>query len=374
MTRHFYTQLIIIMSAVFLLVGCRKELKVSIPKNDSASFSTEKKVTKNPDEKRLQNFIETKMVQKKGIYTNYRNYPPQKEVATGHEMLSESSGLWLEHLARTHQNRKFVDFYQRTKKSFDLGAQFSYRLNPSTNKKSKVNATLDDLRIIRALQMYAQNAGSKKYRREAAKRFALLQTTSIQKDRVLNFYDVSSKKRSNEGSLSYYDLLTLRYFESTSKAGEKDYQKQVKLIENGYLGDIFPLYYSSYNWSTKQYSNSDLNTSEALVTLLHLSEVHKIRSTSLDWLKMQIDDQHLYNRYSISGVVQDRNQSAANYALAAMIFANQNNQDYYKKAINLALKGQVKDKNSKIYGAIGDLKTNDAYSFNNLLTLIASEY
>lgn len=98
------------MSAVFLLVGCRKELKVSIPKNDSASFSTEKKVTKNPDEKRLQNFIETKMVQKKGIYTNYRNYPPQKEVATGHEMLSESSGLWLEHLARTHQNRKFVDF------------------------------------------------------------------------------------------------------------------------------------------------------------------------------------------------------------------------------------------------------------------------
>ncbi|KRN93944.1 hypothetical protein [Pediococcus stilesii] len=222
--------------------------------------------------------------------------------------------------------------------------------------------------------MYAQNTGSKKYRREAAKRFALLQTTSIQKDRVLNFYDVSSKKRSNEGSLSYYDLLTLRYFESTSKAGEKDYQKQVKLIENGYLGDIFPLYYSSYNWSTKQYSNSDLNISEALVTLLHLSEVHKIRSTSLDWLKMQIDDQHLYNRYSISGVVQDRNQSAANYALAAMIFANQNNQDYYKKAINLALKSQVKDKNSKIYGAIGDLKTNDAYSFNNLLTLIAPEY
>lgn len=355
------------------LTGCEEKIHVQVPTTNDKEFVTKNKTNQSHNEKRLKNFIQNKMVKTNGIYTNYRNSQAQENVATGHEMLSESSGLWLEYLARTHQNKAFVTFYQRTKKSFDLGRQFSYRIS-QTGKKSKVNATLDDLRIIRALQTYAQNTGSRKYRYEAAKRFAMLQTTSIEKGRILNFYDVSSKKGSSEGSLSYFDLLTLRYFESTSNANKKYYQKQVKVLQKGYLSDIFPLYHASYNWKTKTYSNQDLNTSEALVTLLHLAEVHQIKKTSLDWLKMQVENRHIYNKYSVNGVVLDRNQSAANYALTAMIFATQNDTAHYQKAMRLVWQSQVKEKNSEIYGAIGDAKTNDAYSFNNLLALIATDY
>ena len=109
------------------------------------------------------------MVQKAGIYTNFNNEQKKSDKATGHDMLSESSGLWLEYLAQTHQNKAFREFYQHTKKYFDQGRQFSYRIDDKTKKKSDVNATIDDLRIIRALQIYAHNTNSEKYRREAAK-------------------------------------------------------------------------------------------------------------------------------------------------------------------------------------------------------------
>jgi hypothetical protein len=69
--------------------------------------------------------------------------------------------MWLEYLAYTHQYKKFREFYQATKQTFDQKSQFSYRYTPTTNKKFSVNATLDDLRIIRALQMYADQTGNK---------------------------------------------------------------------------------------------------------------------------------------------------------------------------------------------------------------------
>ncbi|XID86273.1 hypothetical protein ACF0HX_01520 [Pediococcus pentosaceus] len=70
----------------------------------------------------------------------------------------------------------------------------------------------------------------------------------------------------------------------------------------------------------------------------------------------------------------NHNQSTGNYAIAAMIFARNGDRKYYQKAMNLVWDDQVRNKNSKIYGALGDTKDNDAYSFNNLLALLTSQY
>jgi hypothetical protein len=40
----------------------------------------------------------------------------------------------------------------------------------------------------------------------------------------------------------------------------------------------------------------------------------------------------------------------------------------------LVWQSQVTDKDSIIYGALGDMQTKDAYSFNNLVALLASLY
>lgn len=346
-----------------------------MPANKTSDFAkTTNYGNYSQQQKMLVKFIEKKMVTKQGIYTNYSKQKYVANEAKGHEMLSESSGLWLEYLVDTHQYSKFRSFYKETKKTFDQGDQFSYRYTPSTNKKFSVNATLDDLRIIEALQKYADLTNSQKYRKEAATRFARLKKNTMDKGKLASFYDVKSHKASSDSSLAYYDFKILRYFESNNSLDKKMYRQQLAVVKSGYLGDAFPLYANSYNWDSGSYSNSDLNTSEALETILHLSEIGKTKQVTLNWLKRQVENDSLYNTYSVNGSVVDKNYSAGSYALAAEIFALEKEPQMYHKAMKLALKYQITDKSSPMYGGIGIERKKEAYSYNNLTTLVATQY
>lgn len=325
-------------------------------------------------QKELVNFIDQKMVTKQGIYTNYSKQSYVESEARGHELLSESSGLWLQYLAYTHQYKKFRTFYQETKKTFDQGDQFSYRYTPAKKKKFNVNATLDDLRIIKALQMYADLTKNKTYHKEAVTRFAKLKKNTMSKGKVASFYDVKAHKASNESSLAYYDLATLKYFESSSAKNKQMYKEQLAVVQSGFLGDAFPLYAASYNWQGKNYSNTELNTSEALETILHLSEVGKVKTVTLNWLERQVNNNTLYNTYSANGSVLSKSHSAGSYALAAEIFAVNKNEKMYRKSMKLVWKYQIQDKNSPMYGAVGIEHKKEAYSYNNLMALVAAQY
>lgn len=358
-----------------ILGGCAdKQVSVKVPDGKSDFIPTTDYGNYATNEKQLNSFVENKMLTKQGIYTNYKKQSYRKNEARGHELLSESSGMWLEYLAFTHQYPKFRKFYKATKQTFDQGTQFSYRYNPATKKKSKVNATLDDLRIIRALQIYADQTGSNFYKQEAAKRFAMLKEKTMSNGKIASFYDTGSKQSSADGALSYYDFSTLKYFESTSKSSRKMYQKQLEVVQNGYLGDAFPLYANSYDWQNKAYSTGNINASEVLEIIFHLSQIGKAKEVSISWLKHQVDNNTLYNTYSTNGSVVEKGHSAGSYAIAAMIFASQKDPEMYHKAMKLVWKYQVTNEQSPIDGGIGIAEQNEAYSFNNLTTLLATRY
>jgi DUF1680 family protein len=57
-----------------------------------------------------------------------------------------------------------------------------------------------------------------------------------------------------------------------------------------------------------------------------------------------------------------------------MVFANEHDEKMYKKAMRLVWKYQVLDRDSDIYGGIGIERQNEAYSYNNLTTLLAADY
>jgi len=367
---------ILLIFSLLFVSGCHKETKVVLPENKDSNFIVSNKYGNySSQEDLLSKFVDDKMLTNKGIYTNYLNIKSTNQNnAVGHEMLSESSGFWLEYLIYEHKYKQFRKFYKTTKQTFNQGSQFSYRYDPSDNKKSDVNATLDDFRIIRALQMYYEATGNSKYRYEAAKRFTMLKNNVMKKGRITDFYDVKEKKASTDSSLAYYDFLTLKYFESDTKQQRAYYQSQVKMVQRGYLGDAFPLYAASYSWDSGAYSSDDLNTSEALETILHLSEVGKVKKVTLNWLAQQVKTHKLYNEYSINGAVINKNQSSGSYALAAMIFANNHDEKMYRYTMKLVWDSQVTDKSSPIYGALGVEKQKQAYSFNNLLGLISSKY
>lgn len=358
-----------------ILSGCSSRVAVKVPTRSAKGFvATTAYHHHTIEQTELHKFVHDKLVTSEGIYTNYLASNKQQSQATGHEMLLESSGLWLTYLAQTKQNKTFRRSYQQTVATFGQGDQLSYRYDPTTKKRSNVNATLDDFRVIRALEVYAINTKSHVYAKKAATRFAKLQKHVLAKGRLVDFYDVNAHQASTTSSLAYYDLLTMRYFESVSKTQRRYYAKQLELVQAGYLGNAFPLYASSYDWQSGEYSSKNLNTSEALEVLLHLAEVGQVKQQSVDWLAEQVSAHKLYNSYTIDGNVVNQDQSSANYALAALIFATVHNRAMYQAAMKAVWASQVVNQKSPIFGSLGDAATGQTYSFNNLTALVATTY
>ena len=359
-----------------LLSGCQKQVAVKVPRQaPSGLVPTTKYATARSQQRRtrLIKFIKRGLLTKQGLYTNYLDTDKRTTAtATGHEMLSESSGMWLQYLATTHQWAAFRQFYQQTKTTFNEKGLFSYRYDPRTKKRYRVNATLDDLRIIRALLAYDQAHQTTHYRKEATQRYQNLVNTTIKKGQLVDYYDVQARKATTTGSLAYFDLQTLKYFEQETKKGRRAYRKQLIVVRGGYLGDVFPLYAKSYQWTTGEYSDGNLNTSEALETLLHLAEVGQLKATSRRWLVQRVTKRDLENGYTTTGTVSVGGESAANYALAAVIFAKLRDRQHYRVAMANVWRLQVNQKNTAIDGSIGDAKTKQVYSYSNLTALNAA--
>ena len=106
-------------------------------------------------------------MQTEGIYTNYVDGDPPTGAATGHELLSESAGMWLQYLAEHHQYRPFANSTkQRSRRLVTVGSSAIVMIRAV--KGFAVNATLDDLRIIRALNLYdAQKTSHYRQARQA---------------------------------------------------------------------------------------------------------------------------------------------------------------------------------------------------------------
>lgn len=376
MTRKFWLWLGLV-GTLFSLTACRHTVIHAAPPQKSPQAFRAPAVTfhtrqDQQKQRSLSEFIANRLVAAQGIYTNYvETDVRQANLATGHEMLSESAGMWLIYLAEHYRFAEFRRFYQLTVATFGEHGQFSYRYDPDRSKRFAVNATLDDLRLIKALNLYDAMTHTTHYRQAAADHFAALKAGALRDGKVYDYYNPQTKQVARTSSLAYIDLRTLGFYERGSTAGRRAYREQLKLVRGGYLGDVFPLYSASFNWDTLTYSDHPLNTSEALETLLHLAESQHLKAASRSWLTQQVRDKTLYNGYTTAGSVTDSGQSAANYALAAMIFAQVRDRTNYQRAMAMVWQDQV-TAHSAIQGGIGNAQTGQSYSFNNLTALNAA--
>ncbi|MGG5340625.1 hypothetical protein [Enterococcus sp. AZ192] len=320
----------------------------------------------------LKFFIDTKMLLPSGgIITNFLENTESTEVATGHEMLSESSGLYLRNLEMTDTKGRFDAYYKETKKLFYDKVQFSYRIDEN-GKKFPVNASVDDLRIIRALIGASARFGSEDYTKEIDTLAKNFMETSMDDNVLIDFYDVDQKKKSDSTSLFYIDLKTMGYLYKKYDVSADYLQYHYSLIENGYISDTFPFYQTRYNHKTNKYENTGtINVIESLLTILHLGEAGLQKQESIDFIKDQVSKGTLFNSYDLTGVPVDKNQSAAAYALAAVIGAVIHDQELYDSSILILNNFQITDPNSLFYGGFGDIRTKDVFSYNNLMALIA---
>ena len=321
--------------------------------------------------KLVKTFIQQKLMKDGAIITNYLPNETEENLATGHDLLSESAGIYLLDLASTDTKGRFDAFYAKTKETFYTGTQFSYRVTDE-GTKYQVNASLDDLRILRALIVAKQAFQTQDYDQEIdllSKQFLAQSTKS---NLLIDFYDEENDQQSQDISLFYLDYKTLGYIYALNGVDAKYLQYQVNIAKNGYISDEFPLYHQRYNYKTQEYQDGDsVNIIESLLTIRYLAEVGEADPASIAFVKEHVAKGTLFNSYDLNGNAIDKNQSAASYAIAALIGYFIDDDDLYEQSIAILENFQNTDPNSVLYGGFGDSSTKEVYSYNNLMALLA---
>ncbi|MNC55289.1 hypothetical protein D3C76_1222930 [compost metagenome] len=150
--------------------------------------------------------------------------------------------------------------------------------------------------------------------------------------------------------------------------------RTLEIVENGYISDLFPFYQTRYNYDSKKYESDSVHTVESLLTILSLAEMDKAPGASLRFIKQEVLHGALYGAYSLTGQPQNDIQSTAIYALAAMIGSKTGDRELYEAALGRMHAYRVEAQASPLYGSYGDAASGQAYSFDNLMALLAYRY
>lgn len=326
----------------------------------------------------LYGFIVMEMTGPFGVFTNWRETEQSGEAASGHETLSESAGLLLRYLAHSGKQAEFNSAWRTAKAVFDRDKLFSYRYSPLHDRSFGVNAAVDDLRLIRALYEAEEAFGGGGYRQEAESYGKRFYANNTPNGKLADFFEEATGQNSPTITLCYIDLKTLALL-PVEKDGERQrlLAGMLNIAKNGYISDLLPLYETSYNDRNKRYSGGEVRTTESLLTVLALAEVGQEEKTSLAFIRDKVMHEGLYGAYNRDGTPASSVQSAAIYAIAAMIASETEDRELYDAAIGRMEQFRIQDPASPLYGGFGDLSDPSgagAYSFDNLMALLAYTY
>ncbi|WP_339318396.1 glycosyl hydrolase family 8 [Paenibacillus sp. FSL R10-2734] len=322
----------------------------------------------------LEQFITSKLTGEYGVYTNLIETDQSAEAASGHEVLSESASLMMLAAVRSGQQERFAEQWNLAKQTFDMNSGFSYRYSPKQQKLYPLNAAVDDLRMIRALYEAGDKFGNERFIAEADKYGERFYKYNVKDGNVYDFYDWKYSTTNKFITLCYIDLSTLRKLSISSQYSVNLSNHMNDILEDGYLSDEFPFYETRFNYETGKYSSENINTVESLLSILALAEVDQQKSTSIDFIKRQVEAGTLYGQYSREGKPLNDIRSTAIYAITAMIGAEIGDESLYHKSIERMNEFRVTDLGNLLYGGFGDVASGQAYSFDNLMALLAYVY
>ncbi|MDH6371251.1 hypothetical protein M2444_003049 [Paenibacillus sp. PastF-3] len=332
------------------------------------------KVTQTQEVTDLEQFIISKLTGEHGVYTNHIETDQSAEAASGYEVLSESASLRMLAAVRSGQQERFAEQWQLAKQTFDIKSGFSYRYSPKQQKLYPLNAAVDDLRMIQALYEAGEKFGDKRYTAEADKYGQRFYDYNVKDGKLYDFYDMEYSSTNTFVTLCYINLGTLRKLSIPSQFSKKLTNDMNVILENGYLSDEFPFYETRFNYETGKYSSENINTVESLLSILALAEVGQQKATSIDFIKRQVEAGTLYGQYSREGKPLSDIRSTAIYAITAMIGAEIGDESLHHKSIERMNEFRVTDVDSPLYGGFGDVASGQAYSFDNLMALLAYVY
>lgn len=303
-----------------------------------------------------------------GILTNYNDEKSQGEITKGHSVLSESEGLMLLYYLNRDDRESYDKVLLYIKENMLMkNGLLRWRVGEEQND---VSATIDDLRVVKALLLASEKWDEVDYRKDAFKISRGIKKELADGELLADFNDGYGK--SNKTQICYLDILALRLLASLDNDYKNIYNSSLKLLDNSLVSEEVPLYRKEYDRSTGEFDSENLDIELNSVVLLNRAQAGLDVSKSIEFLKKKyIQDNGIYSIYDVSGNVLSNIESTTIYSnllQTAVLAGDFELYDICKKKI---VAYQVKDKDSKIFGAYGDTVTLEVHSFNNLNALLA---
>ena len=304
------------------------------------------------------------------IATNPENMMFFEEYATGTQVLSESQGLWMQYCLLTNDQKNFDKAFRFLEEKMLIKNFISYRY-VSEGELYYVTSAVDDFRVIGALLDAQEKWGDDNYKDRAIDFSEMMYESIVTNDNIVDFYDITYSASGNCLTLCYADFKTMNTLINADERWKPVFDNSLKVIKEGYLGDSFPCFASSFDYLSNTYNTQQINMVQSLITAINLAEVNQCPKQTIDFIEKKVKNEELFGNYLSTGEPIDNVKSTAVYALAAILGRKTGNKKLEDDAIQVMLQFQVLDKNSELYGGFADVNTKDAFSFDNLNALIA---
>lgn len=302
-----------------------------------------------------------------GIRTNYLE--EAGSVPSGKDVLSESQGIMMEYAAFSKDAELFQRLWTYTESQMLEEGLVPWVISEETD--SKVNALVDDLRIIGALREAVKSG--QEYTDAYEAYLDAVYSWNTKDGRLVDFYDAESGRKAQRFTLCYGDLAVLADMEEQDKRFEEVYHNTLDLILNGRISEKFPLYYSYYDYHMQKYEGDRLNMAESLLTLLHLAEADKLPKEALEWIEREMDKGCIYAAYDIEGnpAKDGYYESTAVYALVTMIALAEGREELAGRAVTRMEQFRIWESGNELNGLFGNSDGTGIYSFDQGMALLA---
>ncbi|MEY8354649.1 TlpA disulfide reductase family protein [Lachnospiraceae bacterium 54-53] len=313
--------------------------------------------------------VSSMMDDRGGVHTFYDKSGEKTEAS---DVLSETQGAMLEYAVLKKDRELFEKTFSYITGVMRTDGLTAWKVTGS--QASDVNALLDDFRIVDSLITANRLWGG--YDETIRSYTEALVRYGVKNDQYVDFYDSRSKKHARRFTLCYGDLQAMSALAGEDETLIRPYENAKKLVTGGKISESFPLYYSWYNYKTNAYETDDLNTAEAMVTLLHLAEAGLLQQDTVSWLKEQMDKEGIKARYTVEGEVAEgyNYESTAVYALTAMIAEKTGDKELQGIALKKMEKMRIVNTSYAYHGAFGMEDGSGIYSFDQVMAMLAYEY
>ncbi|MBR2751754.1 MAG: hypothetical protein IKD90_11565 [Clostridiales bacterium] len=140
------------------------------------------------------------------------------------------------------------------------------------------------------------------------------------------------------------DLLAMKRASAIDPKYEKTYEEWLKLVKNGKVSDVLPLFAWMYvgdgNYTFYAGGDADVELVPSLYVILHLAEVGELDPDSYSWVQMQVlNTGFLYTKYNMfSGAATSEVEAYEAYPLVLELAVIKNDEALFKAAYNAMMR------------------------------------